>query len=98
MKTARLASSSASDALTDTGTSDSEEVEFDDHSSPLLGRKRSRYAFSDTDCSSDEGAHQGNLAAGNNTLTDVTDDQHDVSVGGDYSDSNDATTVDDSDE
>lgn len=98
MKTASLASSSASDALTDTDASDSEEVEFDDHSSPLLGRKRSRYTLSDTDCSSDEGAHQGMLTTGDNTLTDVTDDQHDVSVRGDYSDSNDATTVDDSDE
>ena len=93
-----LASSSASDTLTDTDASDSEEVEFDDHSSPLLGRKRSRYGLSDTDCNSDEGAHQGKLAAGDNTLTDVTDDEHDVSVRGDYSDSSDATTVDDSDE
>lgn len=98
MKTAKLAFSSSSDALTDTDASDSEEVEFGDRSSPLLGKKRSRYALPDTDCSSDEGAHQDKLAAGDNTLTNVTDDQHDISVRGDWSDNSDATTVDDSDE
>lgn len=102
VKTEGLAHSSANAAPIDIGTSDSEEVESDVHSSPLLGRKRSRhvsgYTLSDSDSGSLGENYQGNLVACDNSHTGVTNDQDNVSDRYGTSDSDDASTVDGSDD
>ena len=94
VKTEGLAFSLTNDVPIDTDTSDSEEVKFDGHSSPLLGSKH-KHTSSDSDCSSDREELEDNMVACDSSLTGV---QHNVSDRGDDSDSSGATTVDDIDD